>query len=98
MCIHERESVCVCVCVCGACILVELSRNRLPNHFDDLGYWSDVFLWREQHYKSIANAYDGASHTDQVTTLHHYYITITSLCITIAWLYAGITVTAILEA
>lgn len=41
-------------------------RNRLPNHFDDLSYWSDIFLWREQHFRSIIKAYDGSSHGEQV--------------------------------
>ena len=41
-------------------------RNRLPNHFDDLSYWSDVLLWREQHFKTIIKAYDGSSHGEQV--------------------------------
>lgn len=54
---------------------LSISRNRLPNHFDDLSYWSDIFLWREQHFKSIIKAYDGTSHGEQV--LYQYY----SLCI-----------------
>ena len=42
-------------------------RNRLPNHFDDLSYWSDVFLWREHHFKCIVKAFDGSTHHgDQV--------------------------------
>ena len=36
-------------------------RNHLPNHFDDLSYWNDVFLWREQHFRSIIKAYDAST-------------------------------------
>ncbi|XP_019851030.1 PREDICTED: transformation/transcription domain-associated protein [Amphimedon queenslandica] len=50
-------------------------KNRLPNHFDDLSYWSDIFLWREQHFRSIIKAYDGTSHGEQsnqaMLAVHH---------------------------
>ena len=47
-------------------IKIRKCRNRLPNHFDDLSYWSDVFLWREQHFRSIIKAYDGSTHGEHV--------------------------------
>ena len=73
--------VCTCTCMYSTvndwewsrihctCILFSVSiRNRLPNHFDDLSYWSDVLLWREQHFRTIIKAYDGTSHAEQVNT------------------------------
>ncbi len=54
--------------------LLVLFRNRLPNHFDDLSYWSDVLLWREQHFRTIIKAYDGSSHGEQVYYCFNYYV------------------------
>ncbi len=57
------------------CILFSFSiRNRLPNHFDDLSYWSDVLLWREQHFRTIIKAYDGTSHAEQVKNAVHVHV------------------------
>ena len=35
-----------------------LCRNRLPNCSDDLSHWSDVFSWRQIHYKHLIKAYE----------------------------------------
>lgn len=42
------------------------SRNRLPNCSDDLSHWSDVFFWRQLHYKTLVKAYEGAAQVEQV--------------------------------
>ena len=38
--------------------IVKTWRNRLPVISDDLSHWSDVFTWRQHHYKFIANHYN----------------------------------------
>ena len=42
------------------------SRNRLPNCSDDLSHWSDIFCWRQLHYKHLVKAYETSSNADQV--------------------------------
>ena len=41
-------------------------RNRLPNLSDDLSHWSDIFSWRQLHYKHLVKAYEGSTQVDQV--------------------------------
>ena len=38
-----------------------LPRNRLPNCSDDLSHWSDVFSWRQIHYRHLIKAYEGTA-------------------------------------
>ena len=47
--------------------IVKTWRNRLPVISDDLSHWSDVFTWRQHHYKFIAN------HYNQVWSLTQFY-------------------------
>ena len=42
------------------------SRNRLPNCSDDLSHWSDIFSWRQLHYKTLVKAYEGSAQVEQV--------------------------------
>ena len=56
-------------------------RNRLPNHFDDLSYWSDVFLWREHHFKCIVKAFDGSAHHGDQVCWECCFIILLSLCV-----------------
>jgi transformation/transcription domain-associated protein len=37
--------------------IVKTWRNRLPVISDDLSHWSDIFTWRQHHYKFIAAHY-----------------------------------------
>ena len=38
--------------------IVKTWRNRLPVISDDLSHWSEIFTWRQHHYKHIANHYN----------------------------------------
>lgn len=42
-------------------LLFLICRNRLPNCSDDLSHWSDVFSWRQIHYKHLIKAYEGTA-------------------------------------
>ena len=35
--------------------VIKTWKNRMPFIADDLSYWSDIFSWRQLHYKSIMN-------------------------------------------
>ena len=37
--------------------IVKTWRNRLPIISDDLSHWSEIFTWRQHHYKFIASHY-----------------------------------------
>ena len=37
--------------------IVKTWRNRLPVISDDLSHWSEIFTWRQHHYKFIASHY-----------------------------------------
>ena len=39
--------------------MILIFRNRLPNCSDDLSHWSDIFTWRQLHYKHLIKAYEG---------------------------------------
>ena len=41
-------------------------RNRLPTCSDDLSHWSDIFCWRQLHYKHLVKAYENSPNTEQV--------------------------------
>ena len=49
-------------------MIVCLFRNRLPNCSDDLSHWSDIFTWRQLHYKHMVKAYEGS------TQVHHIHV------------------------
>ena len=42
-------------------VLWLFARNRLPNCSDDLSHWSDIFSWRQLHYKHLVKAYEGST-------------------------------------
>lgn len=35
--------------------IVKTWRNRLPVVSDDLSHWSEIFYWRQEHYKAIVS-------------------------------------------
>ncbi|GIY24528.1 hypothetical protein CEXT_37291 [Caerostris extrusa] len=38
--------------------IVKTWRNRLPVISDDLSHWSEIFHWRQEHYKTIVSCYE----------------------------------------
>ncbi|XP_065834052.1 transformation/transcription domain-associated protein-like isoform X2 [Oscarella lobularis] len=66
--------------------IVKTWRNRLPNLWDDLSHWSDIFLWRQHHYQTVVSAYDQAAATPETNhamlgvhasawaIIHHAYV------------------------
>lgn len=53
-------------------------RNRLPNCSDDLSHWSDIFTWRQLHYKHLVKAYEGSTQVSSHshTTFFQTHITV----------------------
>ena len=49
--------------------IVKTWRNRLPVISDDLSHWSDVFTWRQHHYKFIANHYNQVTNKQIIAIL-----------------------------
>lgn len=47
--------------------IVKTWRNRLPNQWDDLSHWSDIFMWRQHHYQAIVSAYEQHSPPEMVS-------------------------------
>ena len=45
--------------------IVKTWRNRLPVISDDLSHWSEIFTWRQHHYKFIANHYNAEAEGQQ---------------------------------
>ena len=43
--------------------IVKTWRNRLPIISDDLSHWSEIFTWRQHHYKFIASHYGNEQKT-----------------------------------
>ncbi|KAG8181859.1 hypothetical protein JTE90_023597, partial [Oedothorax gibbosus] len=43
--------------------IVKTWRNRLPVVSDDLSHWSEIFYWRQEHYRAIVSSYEGAPQT-----------------------------------
>jgi transformation/transcription domain-associated protein len=50
--------------------LVKTWRIRLPNEWDDLSHWSDIFMWRQHHYQAIVSAYEQLGHAEQSHAMH----------------------------
>lgn len=53
--------------------IVKTWRNRLPVISDDLSHWSEIFTWRQHHYKFIASHYSQEQKTgtgDQQASSH----------------------------
>ncbi len=54
--------------------IVKTWRNRLPVISDDLSHWSEIFTWRQHHYKFIAQHYNNEQKTgtaaDQQASSH----------------------------
>ncbi|XP_064401908.1 transformation/transcription domain-associated protein-like isoform X2 [Halichondria panicea] len=47
-------------------------KNRLPNCSDDLSHWSDIFSWRQLHYKHLVKAYEGSTQSNQAMLIVHH--------------------------
>eukprot|EP00118_Oscarella_pearsei_P018052 m.182608 g.182608 ORF g.182608 m.182608 type:complete len:3843 (+) comp39295_c0_seq28:119-11647(+) len=65
--------------------IVKTWRNRLPNLWDDLSHWSDIFLWRQHHYQAVVTAYEQTAtpetnhamlgvHASAWAIIHHAYV------------------------
>ncbi|KFM75841.1 Transformation/transcription domain-associated protein, partial [Stegodyphus mimosarum] len=46
--------------------IVKTWRNRLPVISDDLSHWSEIFYWRQEHYKTIVSSYEPGQNGQQV--------------------------------
>ncbi|GFR25610.1 hypothetical protein TNCT_594364 [Trichonephila clavata] len=46
--------------------IVKTWRNRLPVISDDLSHWSEIFHWRQEHYKTIVSCYESAQNGQTV--------------------------------
>ena len=44
--------------------IVKTWRNRLP----DLSHWSEIFYWRQEHYKTIVSCYESGVNGQQMET------------------------------
>ena len=66
---------------------LSLCRNRLPNCSDDLSHWSDIFCWRQLHYKHLVKAYENGPNAEQVyiiqciLILYYVHHTLYLLCL-----------------
>ena len=49
--------------------IVKTWRNRLPVISDDLSHWSEIFTWRQHHYKFIANHYNQVTNKQIIAIL-----------------------------
>ncbi|XP_055874365.1 transformation/transcription domain-associated protein-like isoform X5 [Biomphalaria glabrata] len=47
--------------------IVKTWKNRLPMISDDLSHWSDIFTWRQHHYKFIIDHYESQGPMDSNT-------------------------------
>lgn len=52
--------------------IVKTWRNRLPNLWDDLSHWSDIFMWRQHQYQAIVAAYEQHAAAEAVS--HCQYV------------------------
>nr|XP_042899044.1 transformation/transcription domain-associated protein isoform X5 [Parasteatoda tepidariorum] len=46
--------------------IVKTWRNRLPVISDDLSHWSEIFYWRQEHYKTIVSSYEPGPNGQQI--------------------------------
>ncbi|XP_054724829.1 transformation/transcription domain-associated protein-like [Uloborus diversus] len=46
--------------------IVKTWRNRLPVISDDLSHWSEIFYWRQEHYKTIVSSYEPIQNGQQI--------------------------------
>ncbi|CAL1278798.1 unnamed protein product [Larinioides sclopetarius] len=46
--------------------IVKTWRNRLPVISDDLSHWSEIYHWRQEHYKTIVSCYESAQNGQNV--------------------------------
>ncbi|XP_033220023.1 transformation/transcription domain-associated protein-like [Belonocnema kinseyi] len=52
--------------------IVKTWKNRFPSIADDLLHWSNIFAWRELHYKSVINFFD--SQPDEARNLSKHFV------------------------
>lgn len=60
-------------------LLLSSWRHRLPNSYERVSQWDDIFLWRDQIFSKIASKFEWTNDPNTIATLHDRPFTCISL-------------------